>query len=62
MNPISLFGGICKLRHIDLVGDYKSKESGPKGADFGLSPEGASMVFPLLRQSAGVITFRIADL
>jgi hypothetical protein len=31
------------------------KESGPKRPGFGLPPEGASTVFPLLRQSAGVI-------
>ena len=32
-----------------------SKESGPKGPGFRLPPEGASMVFPRLRQCAGVM-------
>ena len=32
-----------------------SKESGPKEPGFGLPPEGASMLFPLLRESAGVM-------
>jgi hypothetical protein len=31
------------------------KESGPKGPGFMLPSEGASMVFPLSRQSAGVM-------
>jgi len=31
------------------------KESRPKGPGFNSPPEGASMVFPLLRQSAGVL-------
>jgi hypothetical protein len=30
-----------------------TEESGPKGPGFGLSTEGVSMVFPLLRQPAG---------
>jgi hypothetical protein len=32
-----------------------NKESGPEGPGFGLPPEGDSMVFPLLRQSTGVM-------
>jgi hypothetical protein len=32
-----------------------SKESGPEGPGFGLPPVGASMVFFLWRQSAGVV-------
>jgi hypothetical protein len=31
-----------------------NKKSEPEGPGFGLPPEGASMVFPFLRQSAGV--------
>jgi hypothetical protein len=40
---------------IQSQGVKGNKESGPKGPDFGLPPEGASIVFPLLRQSAGVM-------
>ena len=35
--------------------DTRTPGTGLKGSDFDLPPEGASMVFPLLRQSAGVM-------
>ncbi|UCF02805.1 MAG: hypothetical protein JSV14_03905 [Deltaproteobacteria bacterium] len=42
----------CKLTEMAKT---EGKESGPKGPGFGLPPEGASMVFPRLRQCAGVM-------
>ena len=44
---------------MNLTTDLSEELGGP---GFGLPPEGVSMVFPLLRKSTGVGTFRIGDL
>ncbi len=54
--PGSVFWLLLNLGHFSVVPFIcLNKESRPKGPGFGLPPEGASIVFPLLRQSAGVM-------